>query len=211
MKLIKPLLQTSWILYFHRQFTFCTDICEGENETTRITRSWLGIPHSRPETVDSSNSYNGPSAPCPAASRTVQLPSTRPLGNPFVSMNDGRLRTIFSVGFSATPWNFLNPVTWTVVTGEEGPSEPIYMYAVLCWAARWPLPENLESWIEVANISKSSAVGKACLLRHRAQTVATAQPNTNAFFSRPKAYPTRMHSYTRIKTFSNIYRCPEGI
>jgi hypothetical protein len=70
-------------------------------------------------------------------------------------MNGWRPRTILSVGFSATPWNLLNPVTWTV-TGE-GPSEPIYIYiyavsGVVCCV------ENLESWIEVANISEAKVL-----------------------------------------------------
>lgn len=102
---------------------------------TRITCPWFGDPFPRSTTVDSNNSYSGRRAPCPAASRTVQLPSTRPLGSPLFSMNGWRLRTILSVGFSATPWNLLNPVTWTV-TGE-GPSEPIYL--VMRLEQRWNL------------------------------------------------------------------------
>jgi hypothetical protein len=64
-------------------------------------------------------------------------------------MNGWRLRTILSVGFSATPWNLLNPVTWTV-TGE-GPSEPIYLVVQLeqQWNLALPAEENLGRGLKV--------------------------------------------------------------
>lgn len=67
--------------------------------------------------------YRGATAPCPAVSRILQLPRIRPFGIPFFFIYSLKLLTIVSVGFSETPWNFLNPVTWIVTAG--GPSDPI--------------------------------------------------------------------------------------
>jgi hypothetical protein len=64
---------------------------------------------------------------------------------------------------SATPWNLLNPVTWTV-TGE-GPSEPIYLL-MRRWAAN--LGSARGPGQSPVNICQDTAVwrGKACLCRY---------------------------------------------
>ncbi len=51
----------------------------------------------------------GPSAPSPAVSNTVQLPSRVPVGIPLCFLTYSSIvPTKTSVGFSHTPWNFLN-------------------------------------------------------------------------------------------------------
>ena len=83
--------------------------------------SWLEI--SVFEMHDSKVCLSRDNAPFPAVSSMVQLPRVAPGGNPLFSTKSFSLLTIVSVGFSATPWNFLNPVTWMVTA--LGPSDPI--------------------------------------------------------------------------------------
>lgn len=85
--------------------------------------------------------YRGATAPCPAVSRILQLPRIKPFGIPFFFIYSLKLLTIVSVGFSETPWNFLNPVTWIVTAG--GPSDPItnncleMKYGNVLWHENW--------------------------------------------------------------------------
>lgn len=87
--------------------------------------------------------YRGTTAPCPAVSRMLQLPRTRPLGEPFFFTYSLRLLTIVSVGFSETPWNFLKPVTWIVTV--EGPSDPIYELLISNWGMWYSIKSEVIS------------------------------------------------------------------
>lgn len=93
------------------------------NQITQITLPEFGDPFSSFTTASCSVSYKETSAPCPAVSRILQLPRITPLGKPFFFTYSFKLPTIVSVGFSATPWNFLKPVTWIVTAW--GPSDPM--------------------------------------------------------------------------------------
>jgi len=164
---------------------------------TRITCSWFSVPYSRSCTVDSNNSYSGPSAPCPAASRTVQLPSTSPLGSPLFSTKD---RRVFC--------NSMEPLESGHMNGD----------------GRRPLGTHLSCYATLssktgsggrpgqspANICQGTAVwrGKTCLLRYVLQIVAaTAQHEC-----------IHTHTSNMWAVLSKLIihviqqcRCPEGI
>ncbi len=79
----------------------------------------------------------GSNAPSPAASNTVQLPSTVPAGMPCILKYSSILPTRISVGFSATPWNFLKPVMLNSI--ELPPAPPA---AAAAEAADAPPPSD---------------------------------------------------------------------
>ena len=89
-------------------------------ELTHTTCSLFAFPFTTPDSIIL---YSTGSAPSPVVSRTAQLPRLTPVGNPLLPTKSLKLLTIDYVGFSETPWNFLNPVTWIVTL--LGPSNPI--------------------------------------------------------------------------------------